>query len=57
MHENLRLNGCGDMKNTLAWTIAITGIAAEIFLATLDWWFDVPHYVLHIGDNVHFTRK
>jgi hypothetical protein len=44
-------------KNTLAWAIAITGIATEIFIATLDGWFDIPHYALHIGDNFHFTRR
>lgn len=45
------------MKNTLAWTIAVTGIAAELFIATLDFWFDLPHYVFHIGEHTHFTKK
>ncbi|MDR6883085.1 hypothetical protein J2X61_004874 [Bacillus sp. 3255] len=45
------------MKNTLAWTIAVTGITAEIFIATLDFWFDVPHFIFHIGDDMHFTRR
>lgn len=44
-------------KNTVAWIIAVGGIALEIFIATVDWWLDIPHYVLHIGDSVHFTRR
>lgn len=36
-------------KNVIAWTIAIVGIGAEIFIATLDVWFDMPHIILNIG--------
>lgn len=39
-------------KNTIAWIIAVGGIALEIFIASLDFWFDeIPHLVLHIGDG------
>lgn len=44
-------------KDALAWVIAIGGITLEIFIATLDFWFDLPHYAIHIGDGVHFTKK
>lgn len=45
-------------KNTLAWIIAVGGVALEIFISTLDMWFDeLPHYVLYIGDGMSFTRR
>lgn len=45
------------MKDKIAWTIAIVGVSAEILIATLDWWTDIPHYVFHIGENMSFTRR
>lgn len=41
-------------KDAIAWTIAILGVSLEIFIATLDAWFDMPHLVFHIGDGVGF---
>lgn len=38
-------------KNTIAWIIAVGGIALEVFIATMDFWTDIPHLVLHIGDG------
>jgi hypothetical protein len=35
-------------KDRAAWAIAIGGVALEVFIATLDYWFDIPHYVIQI---------
>lgn len=38
------------MQSTLlAVGVAIVGIALEVFIATLDFWFHIPHIILHIG--------
>lgn len=44
-------------KNTLAWTVAVVGISLEIFIATFDYLFDMPHLILNIGGDTHFTWK
>lgn len=38
-------------KNTIAWTIAIVAVSAEVFLATLDFWFDMPHLIFNVGSG------
>jgi hypothetical protein len=36
-------------KNVIALAVAVIGIALEIFIATLDVWFDIPHIKIRIG--------
>lgn len=36
-------------KDAAAWTVAIVGVVAEVFLATLDFWFDMPHWDFHFN--------
>lgn len=41
-------------KDTLAWSIAVGGLALEIFIATLDYWIVIPHYEFDLSE---FTIK
>lgn len=37
-------------KNAIALAVAVIGIALEVFLASLDFWFpDIPHLKINIG--------
>jgi hypothetical protein len=45
------------MKDSLAWGIAIVSVAAEVFIATLDVWFDIPHLVLNVTNGFTFEWK
>jgi hypothetical protein len=33
-------------KDKAAWAIAIGGVTLEIFIATLDYWFEIPHFII-----------
>lgn len=44
-------------SESVAWMIALGGIALEIFIATLDFWVDIPHYTLVLDDEGFHLEK
>lgn len=40
-----------------AWIIVFIGVGVEVFIATLDYWFDLPHLIYEVGSGFRVDQS